>query len=95
MKIPMHLISTVAAITLASLVGAGQYAAVLLIVVWCSREVTQAEYRWIEKYGKGKRANMPWWGGFDPKAWTFDSFVVDMLLPVLFCLPYLTVSEII
>ncbi len=25
---------------------------------WIAREHTQAEYRWIEKYGQGKRANM-------------------------------------
>lgn len=30
-----------------------------------SREITQAEYRWIEQFGGGLRANLPWWGGFD------------------------------
>lgn len=30
-----------------------------------AREHTQAEYRWIAQLGAGKRANMPWWGGFD------------------------------
>jgi len=34
-----------------------------------SRELTQAEYRWIEQFGAGRRANMPWWGGFDPRVW--------------------------
>ena len=28
-----------------------------------AREHTQAEYRWIEMFGHGKRMNMPWWGG--------------------------------
>nr|DAF67781.1 MAG TPA: hypothetical protein [Caudoviricetes sp.] len=23
---------------------------------------------WIEIFGRGKRMNMPWWGGFDPRA---------------------------
>ncbi|WP_223276416.1 hypothetical protein [Sphingomonas daechungensis] len=27
-----------------------------------SREIAQAEYRWIEYFGSGLRANMPWWG---------------------------------
>ncbi len=34
-----------------------------------AREITQAEYRWIERFGGGLRANMPWWGGFDLRVW--------------------------
>lgn len=49
-----------------------------------AREHTQAEYRWIAKYGKGKRANMPWYGGFDYKAWDLDS-VLDCAVPVFAC----------
>ena len=55
-------------------------------VAWAvSREITQAEYRWIEHLGGGLRANMPWWGGLDPRVWqnadpwldwTAPSFVV-------------------
>lgn len=45
-----------------------------------SREITQAEYRWIEAYGEGLRANMPWWGGFDPRVWHFDAWL-DWLVP--------------
>ena len=29
-----------------------------------SREITQAEYRWIERFGEGRRANMSWWGRY-------------------------------
>lgn len=46
------------------------------------REHTQAEYRWIEKFGQGKRANMPWWGGFDVRIWDFGS-LLDWLCPVV------------
>ena len=46
------------------------------------REITQAEYRWIAQLGSGKRANMPWWGGLDPAAWTSKS-VLDVALPVV------------
>lgn len=34
-----------------------------------SREIAQAEYRWIEQFGDGLRANMPWWGGLDYRVW--------------------------
>ncbi|GAA4005821.1 hypothetical protein [Sphingomonas humi] len=47
-----------------------------------SREITQAEYRWIEAYGGGLRANMPWWGGFDPRVWHLDA-MVDWALPTV------------
>lgn len=53
----------------------------VMATLWVSREWTQAEYRWIESLGNGTRASMPWWGGFDPKAWTFKAFVMDMVLP--------------
>ncbi|MBO9580336.1 MAG: hypothetical protein J7498_05545 [Sphingobium sp.] len=46
------------------------------------REITQAEYRWIAAYGSGLRANMPWWGAFDPRVWNLHS-LTDCLLPLL------------
>lgn len=48
-----------------------------------AREHTQAEYRWIAKYGQGKRMNMPWYGGFDPKVWDVGS-LLDAIIPLLF-----------
>ena len=51
---------------------------------WLAREHTQAEYRWIEQFGQGKRENMPQWGGFDLRAWTLGS-VADWLAPVVAC----------
>jgi hypothetical protein len=42
---------------------------------YLGRELTQAEYRWIETFGAGRRANMPWWGAFDPRVWhKFDAW---------------------
>lgn len=49
-----------------------------------AREHTQAEYRWIAQHGAGKRANMPWWGGFDSRAWNLAS-LLDWLVPALAC----------
>jgi len=50
--------------------------------IFVGREHAQAEYRWIETYGKRKRANMPWYGGLDPKVWNRKS-ILDWLLPLL------------
>jgi len=51
---------------------------------WIAREHTQAEYRWIEKYGQGKRANMPEWAGFDYGVWNIPS-LLDFIAPVIAC----------
>jgi hypothetical protein len=45
-----------------------------------AREITQAEYRWIEQFGGGLRANMPWWGAVDPRVWHADA-LLDWLVP--------------
>jgi len=47
------------------------------------REITQAEYRWIETFGQGRRANMPWWGPFDRRVWTEADQWLDWVAPVL------------
>jgi hypothetical protein len=51
-------------------------------IAWAvSREITQAEYRWIEHYGGGVRANMPWWGGFDGRVWQYADPWLDWIVP--------------
>lgn len=47
------------------------------------REFAQAEYRWIEQFGDGMRANMPWWGPFDPQVWTKADQLIDWLGPLV------------
>jgi len=49
-----------------------------------AREHTQAEYRWISRSGNGRRESMPWWGGFDWRAWNMAS-LLDWLIPVFAC----------
>ncbi len=48
-----------------------------------SREITQAEYRWIEQFGGGLRANLPWWGAFDPAVWQRVDPWLDWIAPTL------------
>ncbi|MCR5563997.1 MAG: hypothetical protein K6F46_11670 [Desulfovibrio sp.] len=51
--------------------------------VWyMGREYTQAEYRWIDEYGDGKRENMPWYAPLTPAAWTVKG-MLDWILPSL------------
>ena len=46
------------------------------------REHAQAEYRVIEHFYEGKRANMPWYGGFEPRGWDMKS-MLDWILPTV------------
>lgn len=46
------------------------------------REMTQAEYRWIEHHGSGLRANMPWWAPFDLREWSSKDWT-DWLGPLV------------
>ena len=55
---------------------------ILAVSFYLGREITQAEYRWISSLGEGRRANMPWWGGFDPQVWNFKS-LGDVLFPAI------------
>jgi hypothetical protein len=71
---------------LIQLLGRGLFrswaAGALAACAWAiSREITQAEYRWIEHYGTGLRANMPWWGGLDPKVWQAPDPWLDWIIP--------------
>nr|WP_311269764.1 hypothetical protein [Sphingobium sp. WCS2017Hpa-17] len=47
------------------------------------REVAQAEYRWIEWFGGGLRANMPHWGRFDPRVWPKLDQWLDWIAPTV------------
>jgi hypothetical protein len=44
------------------------------------REYAQAEYRNIEQNYGGFRRNMPYWGGFEPRAWTMKG-LTDFIYP--------------
>lgn len=46
------------------------------------RELAQAEYRWIEQFGEGLRANAPWWAAFDRKVWPRADQVADIVGPI-------------
>lgn len=60
----------------------GMVGAVFAAAFYIGREHAQAEQRWIAAYGNGQRANMPYWGGFDPKVWNLKS-LGDCTLPML------------
>lgn len=82
-----YLEHTLAALTLQVLVGlwtrnwwAG---GALASAYFLGREIAQAEYRWIEVYGQGLRANMPWWGPLDLRVWPKADQWIDWIGPIV------------
>lgn len=54
---------------------------IFMLGFFTGREIAQAEYRWIERYGFGLRANMKWYSAFEPKVWDTHSFLWNLSLP--------------
>ena len=51
--------------------------------LWAGREHAQAEYKWIGKYGGGKRANLPSpFHALNPKVWDVHSWFWNLTLPI-------------
>jgi hypothetical protein len=65
------------------LTGRWWTSAALVSGYFIGREVAQAEYRWIELYGNGLRANMPWWGPLDLRVWPKVDQWMDLFAPVI------------
>jgi hypothetical protein len=86
MKFIQHLIHP--AVTLLALILGGAPLGILTVAFWLGREIAQAEYRWIERYGQGKRANMPWYASIDKKVWDFHSFFWNLTAPALLVLVF-------
>lgn len=62
------------------LTGNALAGAMLAVGFFLGREHAQVEYKAIATDFGGKRANMPWYAGFNPKYWTLDA-VLDVLFP--------------
>jgi hypothetical protein len=49
------------------------------------REHAQAEYRWIDTFGAGKRSNLPELGGLDRRVWLEIDPWLDWIVPAVAC----------
>ena len=65
------------------LTGSWWISAAAASAYFLGREAAQAEYRWIETFGAGLRANMPWWGPFDLRVWPKLDQWADWIAPLL------------
>lgn len=67
--------------------------ALFAIGFFFGREHAQAEYKAINTDFGGKRANMPWYAGFNPKYWTLDA-KLDLIVPILVCFSFYLIQLI-
>ena len=77
-----HLLYTMLLVVIGYSLGNPVLAVWIVAMFFVGREHAQAEYRWIEHYGKGLRANMPWWATLDKRVWDFHSWFWNLTLPI-------------
>lgn len=78
-----HLLYTLSLAAIGYLLRNPALAAWLSVMFFIGREHAQAEYRWIETFGLGKRANIPWWATLDKRVWDFHSWFWNLTLPIV------------
>lgn len=77
----IHTIISVICVGIFTLFGMPILGAAIATSFYIGREHAQAEYRWIERYGNHKRANMKWYNAFEPRIWSFHSWFWNLTLP--------------
>lgn len=77
----IHALITLALAALAWPFGLHTEVAVMSASFYFGREHAQAEYRAIKSFYGGRREKVPWWCGFEPRAWDAKS-LVDWMGPV-------------
>jgi TRAP-type mannitol/chloroaromatic compound transport system permease large subunit len=79
----LHAIAVLIAMIVGYLIGYPILFTLCAVWFFIGREIAQAEYRWIEHYGNGKRANMKWYAILEPRSWNVHSWFWNLLLPIL------------
>lgn len=77
-----HSIITAIVVGVACIFGVGLYALLLMAGFWAGREHNQAEMRYMKLKGI-TREELSDADGFRLEAWNYDSFVNDLVLPIV------------
>ena len=78
----LHGLITLGLAAVGCVFGYHQEVATVVAAFYVGREHAQAECRTIyTNYGR-KRANAPWWCGFEPRAWDWKS-LLDWIVPAV------------
>lgn len=79
----IHTFIAVVCVVLFSYWGLALLGASIATAFFLGREHAQAEYRWIEHYGDGRRANMKWHNAFESRVWNIHSWFWNLTLPAV------------
>lgn len=77
-----HSIITAIVVGIVCIFGVGLYALLLMAGFWAGREHSQAEYRYMKLKGI-TREELSDADGFRLEAWNYDSFVNDLVIPIV------------
>lgn len=77
-----HSIITAIVVGVACIFGVGLYTLLLMAGFWLGREHSQAEYRYMKLKGINREL-LKWNYIFKKEAWNYDSFVNDLVLPII------------
>lgn len=77
-----HSLITFGVVLIATLFGYGIETLALMSGFWFGREHSQAEYRYMKLKGIN-RSKLGFFDGFRLEAWNYDSFVNDLVLPIV------------
>jgi hypothetical protein len=77
-----HSIITAVLVTVGCIFGYGLDTLLVVGGFWFGREHAQAEYRFMKIQGI-TREDLGFLQGFNPIAWNKDSFIVDLIIPII------------
>ena len=77
-----HSLITFGVVLVATLFGYGVLGFVFMAGIWFGREHSQAEYRYMKLKGIN-RSKLGFFDGFRKEAWSKDSLINDLILPIM------------
>ena len=77
-----HTIITAVLVAVCCVIGYGIEALLVISGFWFGREHSQAEYRYMKLKGIN-RSKLGFFDGFRKEAWSKDSLINDLILPVI------------
>lgn len=83
----VHGLMTVVWLLFCYFIGLNDFFSTIPACFFIGREMAQAEQRVISQYYDNKRANAPWYCGFEKRAWTKKG-LMDFIIPWLVTLCY-------
>ena len=77
-----HIVITIVLVAIVIPFGFEVYALLMLSWFWFGREHSQAEYRYMKLKGIN-RSKLGFFDGFRKEAWSKDSLINDLILPII------------